>query len=80
MAIEFKVSFLLGALLYVVCWVATPLSSAKSMSPWPFQVYEDVSRSSFLGKRKTTEQVLPAYESGMSKLKMVLQSELMLAL
>lgn len=62
---------MLGRLANVVCVVAVPLSELKSMPPVPEKVKLEVCRSDCLGKRKTSEQVLPASEAGMSKLKML---------
>lgn len=60
-----------GVLLKVVDWVAGKLSSAKSTLPSPLKVNKDVRRSFCCGKWNTKEQVFPASEAGMSKLKIV---------
>lgn len=54
------------------------LSCEKAKVPGPEKVKDDVSRSFWRGKRKTREQV-PVYEAGMSKLKMVLSVEVIVA-
>ena len=46
-----------------------PFSELKAMPPLPENVKLEVCRSACLGKRKTSEQVLPALEYGISKLK-----------
>lgn len=58
-----------GTLLKVVSLLAAPDSLAKSILPSPLKLNEEVSRSSFLGKRKTRLQVLPESDEGISKLK-----------
>ena len=65
-----------GALAKVVWALAVPLSELKSIPPLPEKVKLEVCRSDCFGKRKTSEQVLPALEKGMSKLKMVEMVEL----
>lgn len=65
-----------GSLANVVCALAVPLSRLKSMPPLPEKVKLEVTRSDCLGKRKTSEQVLPASALGMSKLKMEDMDEL----
>lgn len=67
---------MLGRLANVVCNVAAAVSELKSMPPVPEKVKLEVCRSDCLGKRKTSEQVLPASEGGMSKLKMLETVEL----
>lgn len=59
-----------GSLAKVVCVLAALCSKLKSMPPLPEKVKLEVTRSDCLGKRKTSEQVLPALAEGMSKLKM----------
>lgn len=51
-------------------WVAADLSMEKSILPSPEKVKEEVVSWSWVGKRKTRVQVLPASPPGMSKLKM----------
>lgn len=60
-----------GALAKVVWASAGPDSWAKSMAPLPEKVKDEVCRSAWLGKRKTSVQVLPWLPAGMSKLKML---------
>ena len=60
----------LGLLFHVVAKFAFPCSFAKSRSPVPPRVYEDVLRSVSFGKKNNKEHVEPAYEAGMSKTKM----------
>lgn len=60
-----------GALWKVVPRVAIDDNLSNSTAPEPDKEYEDVSRSSCRGRRKFKEHVLPAYEAGMSKLKIV---------
>lgn len=62
----------LGTVLYVVCCVAGEDSSLTLIPPWPLNAYAEVSSAACSGKRKTSEHVLPAYDAGRSKLKMVL--------
>lgn len=50
--------------------VAGLLSCLKSRPPAPDWVKDEVVSCDWRGKRKTSEHVLPAYEAGMSKLKM----------
>lgn len=54
----------------VVDCVATPFKREKSIPPLPLKVKELVWSWAWVGKRKTREQVLPASEAGISKLKM----------
>jgi len=65
-----------GLLAYVVLWEATELSCMKSRDPEPDMVKEEVWSWAWVGRENMTVQVLPAYEAGMSKLKIEVMSEL----
>lgn len=60
-----------GALWKVVFSEATPESFETSILPSPLKLYDDVWRSSFLGKRKTRLQLLPESDWGISNLKIL---------
>lgn len=64
-----KSCFTDGALLKVVDVVAGEESSAMSTLPSPLKVKEEVWSCDCIGKRKTSEHVLPESDWGMSKLK-----------
>jgi hypothetical protein len=55
----------------LVAEVATPANREKSMAPLPLRVKDEVCNWAWVGKRKISEHVSPAYEVGMSKLKML---------
>lgn len=60
-----------GALLNVVELEAGMANLAKLILPSPLKLKDEVSRSAFLGNKKTRLQVLPASDGGISKLKML---------
>ncbi len=69
-----------GTLLNVVELLTVCESLPTAILPSPVKLNEVVTRSSFLGNRKTRLQVLPDNDDGISKLKVVETVELMVPL